>query len=269
MSDASRHPSSGSAPADSVGQPWAGRDLPPAPYAGDDGRPDPALTAALARLGSGPEAETELVRALGTARVFVAVVALSDGRRGASPHSSTDSSTDVGTDTGADVGTDMGTDMGLVWLERPDGRRALPVFTSPQSLGAWRADGRPVPADGRRVALSAVAEGGEILHLDPGGPVEFVVRRPAVWALAQGRDWRPSYANLVVTQTISRLCAELGLTADCEPGETAELRVVLSLPPGLDAASLDQLTTGLSRRLGQSEVVAEQVDSLEISLRSS
>jgi hypothetical protein len=252
LNHASSHASGGSDPADSVGQPWAGRDLPPAPYAGDDGRPDPALTAALARLGSGPDVETEVVRALGSARVFVAVVALPDG----SP------------DSGPDASTDAGTDMGLVWLDRPDGRRALPVFTSPQSLGAWRGDGRPVPADGRRVALSAVAEGGEILHLDPGGPVEYVVRRPAVWALAQGWDWRPSYANPVVTQTISRLCAELGLAADCEPGEAAELRIVLSLSPGLDATSLDQLTTALSRRLGQSEVVAEQVDSLEISLRS-
>lgn len=257
MNHVSRHPSSGRAPADSAGQPWAGRDLPPAPYAGDDGRPDPALAAALARLGSGPAAETELVQALGPARVFVAVVALPDGSREATPDASPGSSADAGTD------------MGLVWLDRADGRRALPVFTSPQSLGAWRADGRPVAADGRRVALSAVAEGGEVLHLDPGGPVDYVVRRPAVWALAQGRDWQPSYTNSVVTQTISHLCAELGLTADCEPGQVAELRVVLSLPLGLDAASLEQLTSSLSRRLGQSDVVAEQVDSLEISLRSS
>lgn len=245
MSPASSRPQSSGAPADSVGQPWTGRDLPPAPYAGDDGRPDSTLTAVLARLGTGPEAETELVRALGPARVFVAVVALpgesKDGR----------------------------SDMGLVWLDRLDGRRALPVFTSPQSLAAWRAEGRPVPADGRRVALSAVAEGAELLHLDPGGPVEYVVPRPALWALAQDRDWRPAYGNPVVTQTISDMCAELGLTVGCERGEAAELRVVLSLPPGLDAGSLDGVTTGLSRRLGQSDVVTEQVDSVEITVRSS
>ena len=39
----------------------------------------------------------------------------------------------------------------------PDGRRALPVFTSSDALAAWDAAARPVPAEGPRAALSAVA----------------------------------------------------------------------------------------------------------------
>lgn len=232
-------PSPGPA-ADSAGRSWSGRDLPPTPYADDDGRADDAVSVALDRLGSGPDAESELVRALGPARVFVGVAAVPG----------------------------EGTDMGLVVLDRPDGRRSLPVFTTVGALLAWREDARPVPAQGRRVALSAVADGCDLLHLDPAGPVEYLVRRPAVWALAQASEWRPSHANPIVAQEISRIGAELSLALRCEPGASAELRLLVSLPPGLDAPGLDQVTAALSGRLAQSVVVADLVDSLEVTVRS-
>lgn len=228
---------------DSGGVAWAGRDLPSGPYAGDDGQPDPDLTAALA--SAAPPADHVVVVAvavaqvLGAARVFVAVVPLPDSTA----------------------------DLALVTLERPDGRRALPVFTSPERLAEWRPGARPVPVSGRRAALSALTEGCELLHLDPGAPTEHLVRRPAVWAVAEEHAWLPSYANPVVTQEISRLLVDAGLIGHCEVGESAELRLVLSLPAGLDAQRVSDRTDELAGRLGASAIVAREVDSLEIVVR--
>ena len=77
--------------------------------------------------------------------------------------------------------------MALVTLKAPDGRTAMPVFTSAAALTAWHPEARPVAVYAARAALSAVAEGAELLVLDPGSEFTFVVRRPAVWALAQQR----------------------------------------------------------------------------------
>jgi SseB protein N-terminal domain len=220
---------------DSGGIPWLGRDLPSAPFASDDSRPDPTLVSALA-VAADRIRSVAVAQALGAARVFVAVVARPDAA----------------------------TEMALVLLDRPDGRRALPVFTSPDRLTDWRPAARPVPVVGRQAALSAVAEGCELMLLDPGTPSAQLVPRPAVWAVAQDHPWLPSHANPVVVQEISHVLTGLDLVGRCEPGESAELRIVLALPVGLDARQVSELTARLAGRLGESEVVAQGVDSLEI-----
>jgi hypothetical protein len=234
--------------ADSAGTPFGGRSLPPGPFAGDDGGPDPVLVAALqglsaatgrARSGGTAEyaaLEVALVRALAQARVFVAVAA----RPGAA------------------------TEMALLTATMPGGRRALPVFTSPEPLARFRADARPVPVPGPRAALSAVSEGCDLLDLDPAGPVGYRVRRPAVWALGQALPWVPSYADPVVAEEVSRVCADLGLRGSCGPGTAAELRVELALPPGLDEQGLAARISAFEQAISRSDVVAERVDALEV-----
>ena len=44
----------------------------------------------------------------------------------------------------------------------------MPAFTSAEALAAWHPDARPVAVYAARAALSAVAEGAELLVLDPG-----------------------------------------------------------------------------------------------------
>ena len=90
---------------------------------------------------------------------------------------------------------DKQADMALVTLKAPDGRTAMPVFTSAAALEAWHPQARPVAVYAARAALSAVSEGAQLLVLDPGSDVTFVVRRPAMWSLAQQRDWTPSYLD--------------------------------------------------------------------------
>ncbi|MBF5080989.1 SseB family protein [Quadrisphaera sp. INWT6] len=243
----------GDAHGDSAGTPWAGRTLTNNPFAGDDGGLAPALAAVLdAARASGEPVDVEaLLAALPGARLFVPVTAVSAG---------TDEAT----------GGDLGADMAIPTLRSPDGRDALPVFTSVAALTAWSAKARPVPVEARRAAVSAVQEGQQLLVLDPGvrGPTgSVVVPRPALWALAQGEPWTPSWRDPSVAAGV-RAAAETVtgvVRSSCEPGRGgAELRVVLDVVAGLDAAGLADVTTGVARLLGEDAVVSRRVDSLEL-----
>ena len=113
---------------------------------------------AVDALEQGRGSTADVVAALADARVVVAVVAvLGEGEE----HTAT--------------AGDKQADMALVTLTRPDGRRALPVFSSTTALAAWDASARPVPVDTRRAAHAALAEGCERLVLDVAGPTTFVV----------------------------------------------------------------------------------------------
>jgi hypothetical protein len=158
---------------------------------------------------------------------------------------------------------------GVVALRAPDGRTALPVFSSVGSMTRWRPDARPVPADAERAALSAVQEGWELVVVDPGGPAPALLPRPAVWALAQQRPWRPAVVDGVVDPEVAvvaeRVRAVAGVAdARLEPGRRAEVAVVVLLPPGLDRAGLDDVLARVNAALAADEVVAERVDSVEL-----
>lgn len=217
------------------------RALPPSsPYADDDGSPDPALAPVLAGYRTGESSLADVVAALAATRVLVPVLPTSA--------------------PGAAVPA----------LTSPDGRRALPVFTSVAAMAAWQPDARPIPASVPHAALSAVGQDWSLLVLDPGGPITVVIPRPAVWAIAQGKDWRPAVvagavdadvADAIVS-AVARF-AHVGSVA-AEPGRTAEVAVVLRLDPGLDRAGLARLLADVNAALAASALVAERVDSLEL-----
>ncbi|MET4137355.1 SseB family protein [Pseudarthrobacter sp. PvP090] len=261
--------------ADSAGQPWAGRSLSGESasihnFEDDDGAADAGYLAALAALAAGDGDEAAVVAALATARVFVPILAtLAEEGEGA-----------------GGLHADKQADMALVTLKAPDGRTAMPVFTSAASLQAWHPEARPVAVYAARAALSAVAENAELLVLDPGSAVTFVVRRPAVWALAQQRDWTPSYADPELARSLGE--AAVGFpavrrveihpgggvatrAADGTPlpggGSGPELRVMLYLEDGLDAAGVQSIVSGLNGAWARNEVFAERVDSIEVKLQ--
>lgn len=261
--------------ADSAGRPWAGRSLSGDDarihnFEDDDGAADPGYLAALAALATGDGDEAAVVAALALARVFVPILAtLAEEAEGANG-----------------LHADKQADMALVTLKAPDGRTAMPVFTSAASLKAWHPEARPVAVYAARAALSAVAEGAELLVLDPGAAVTFVVRRPAVWALAQQRDWTPSYADPELARSLGEAAAGFpavrrveihpgggvaSLAADGTQlpggGSGPELRVVLYLEDGLDAAGVQSLVSGLNGAWARNEVFAERVDSIEVKLQ--
>ncbi|ASN51665.1 SseB family protein [Sinomonas sp. R1AF57] len=261
--------------ADSAGQPWAGRDLsgdgnPLHTFDGDDGAADTGVAAALAALASGTGDETAVHRALATARVFVAVVAeLAEG--GLGEHG---------------FAEDKEADMALVTVAAPDGRKALPVFTTVERLAAWHPEARPVAVFAPRAALSAVSEGAELLVLDPGADVTFVLRRPGVWALAQQREWTPSYADADLVGEVGRASESIDAVRGIEIGPGAgvasrdasgrvlagggpgpELRLTVALEPGLPAEAVRETVSELHGRLAGSARFAESVDSIEIKVR--
>lgn len=269
---------------DSAGQPWAGRSLSGDDakihnFEDDDGAADAGYRAALAALAAGTGDEAAVVASLATARVFVPILArLAEegdamaGQDGKEHH--------------GELHGDKQADMALVTLQAPDGRTALPVFTSADALAAWHAEARPVAVYAARAALSAVAEGAELLVLDPGSAATFVVRRPAVWALARQHGWTPSYSDPAVADAVGAAAAGVpalrrveiqpgGGVASAQagggqlPGGGAgpELRMVLYLEDGLDAAAVQSLVAGLNDALARNETFAERVDSIDIKLR--
>ena len=235
--------------ADSAGVPWAGRTLISQPFPGDDGSPAPALAAALAA-GDVEQVAVALV----AARVLVPVVAvLGDGPAPIGPH-------------GRPI--DKSADMAVATLVAPDGRRALPVFSSAGALAAWDKTARPVPVEGPRAALSAVQDGCAALVVDPGGPRPVVLPRPALWALAQGRGWVPPERDPEVADAVRgavegrKEVAGLRLTS----GETGGLTVELAVRPGLDAAELSALLDAVRAALSSAELLAERAESLTLTV---
>jgi hypothetical protein len=260
---------------DSAGQPWAGRSLAGDNasihnFEDDDGTADAGYLAAVSGLLTADGDEAAVVAALATARVFVPIVAqLAEEAEGVDG-----------------LHADKQADMALVTLKAPDGRLAMPVFSSAEALAAWHPEARPVAVYAARAALSAVAEGAELLVVDPGSEVTFVVRRPAVWALAQQKQWIPAYRDAELAGLL-RSAAETrpavrglevlpggGVAAETASGVRIdgggpgpELRVVLYLEDGLDAAAVQSLVASLQNDWSRNVLFGERVDSIEVKLR--
>jgi hypothetical protein len=285
--------------ADSAGRPWAGRDLAGAGADGgrnplhnfedDDGAADPGYEAAVAGLLSGTGDEAAVVASLAQARVFVPVVAQlaepaepGDGEPG-----------ETRTEGEHGHAGDRQADMALVSLRAPDGRKALPVFSSSAALTRWHSDARPVAVYAARAALSAVSDDTELLVVDPGSDFTFVVRRPAVWALARQQEWTPSYVDQVVADMVRDVAAELaphpgsghvgitrieitpgsGIQARAAGGRLAsgggagpELSLRVRLRDGLEREQVQALLQHLQQRLAKHREFVERVDSLEVRL---
>ena len=181
----SRMPSGGAA--DSAGVPWQGRELPTGGFAGDAGQADPALLRAL----TGGD-ERQVMTALAGARLIVPVTAVATATtEGVSGHVA-----------------DTEADMAVVLLEHPDGRTALPAFSSIKALADFDASLRPVPVEAARVAQAAVSEQADLIVLDCASAQAFEVRASMVWALSQQREWVPAHDDPFVASAVARVCQQ-------------------------------------------------------------
>lgn len=244
---------------DSAGAPWAGRRFEPNPFSGDDGSADEALADALRRFHAGGVSPVAVIEAYRGARLLIPLVA-EKGDEGIGVHG---------------LPVDKTQELSIVTVAAPDGRRVLPVFSSVATMTAWDPAARPVPADGRRTATAAVQDQTDLIVLDPGSATEFVIRRPAVWAIAQDTAWEPSHLSPDVfagfQESIGGELAVLDLAlADADPralGRGPELLVEVELMPGLDRAELDVVLQRLARRWAADDRIAVLVDSLTVRLR--
>ncbi|MBF4463588.1 MULTISPECIES: SseB family protein [unclassified Rathayibacter] len=258
MSPPSEPPSLPAHLSDSAGTPWAGRRFSPSTAAGDDGSAPEALARAWAAFGTGRTGPEAVVDALRDARLLIPLVAHL-GEEG----------------EGVDgLRADKSQELAIVTVAGPDGRTVLPVFSSVEAMRRWDASARPVPVDARRAAVAAVAEGTEVMVLDPASEHEFVVRRPALWAIAEGTPWRSSPSDLEVLaalrsgadreEAVVSLAVHAGDPAQRLRG--AELVIALELRPGLDEEALHALLARLGEGWAADEVVAARVDSMTLQL---
>ena len=241
---------------DSAGVPWAGRHFEQSARSDDNGAAPERLVEAIRRFHASELGEAAVVDALRDSRLLIPLVA------------------ELGVEGVNELGHEKSQELSIVTVAGPDGRTVLPAFSSVDAMARWNPEARPVPASAARVALAAASEDTDLVVLDPTSDTEFVIRRPALWALAQSHPWTPSYAD-------SEVLAAFMAGAEPEPVVAAvllaagdpgcrlagpELIVQLSLAPGLDTQALDALLERLQERWAQNELIASRVDSMRVVL---
>ncbi len=127
------------------------------------------MTAALARYAAGTGTEYSALVALAGARLLVPVVAVRADDLAAAGH----------------LGAGKATEMAVPAIVGHDGRRALPAFTSKETLRRWQPDARPVPVPAAGVWQSALQESQAVI-IDVAGPVPLAVEGARLAALASG-----------------------------------------------------------------------------------
>jgi hypothetical protein len=240
--------------ADSAGRPWAGRSFAPVPPSTDDGSAPPPLLSILGRFQRAEVAEDEVVDVLREVRLFVPLVAKLAERE-----------------------ADKRSELSIVTLAGPDGRNVLPAFSSVEALQRWNPKARPVAQKMQLVSLAAASDGTDLVVLDPTSPTEFAVRRPALWALAQGLPWTPSYSDpavlgeFVAAARTEPLVTAVQLAAGDPEARLAgpELVVLVAIDDGVASEELEAIVTRMRARWTVSTVIAERVDSLGVRLVAS
>ena len=246
---------------DSAGQSWAGRAFEPNAFAADDGSTPPAFAEAIASFRS--LAENDEKRGAAHAAVIDAV----RGSRFLIPLVAEAGDEGVNADG---LRVDKTQELAIVRVKGPDGQTVLPIFSSVSAMSAWRSDARPVPADGRRAAVSALTDDCTWMVIDPTSDTELVVRHPALRAIAAEQPWVPVHVDdavreaVVVAITSDARISDFALaTADPDArGSGHDLIIRLDLEPGLSPDALSQLLTDFSTRLSASELISERVDNL-------
>ena len=269
-------------PVDSAGFPWEGRtfDHHGTAFADDTGETPEAVVLAIARVRN---AVAELAQALDAvsqrdalqelADAHAKVVATCTGERFLVPLIAEAGDYGV-TPEGKTV--EKSQELSIVTVQAPDGRAALPVFSSVQAMQAWNHLARPIPVPGAQVALAAAQEDTDIVVIDAGSSeTEYAIRRPALEAFALGQVVVPSWADPLVQRAFDASIAgepavDRVLLAPGDPaGRLAgpETTVGLMVRPGLTQTELHALTSRLSDRWAHDETIARRVDSLGMQVR--
>ncbi|WP_407554053.1 SseB family protein [Streptomyces sp. Pv4-95] len=218
------------------------KNIPDPGFSDDDGSADPALAAALSAYATDRGAEAQLLSALAGARVLVPVVAVLGE-----------------TETGPDgLRREKTSDMAVPTLQAPDGRRALPAFTSMESLQRWRPDARPVAVPLQQALLAASHEKADTVVLDLAGPVTYQLTGAALRALAEGRTSADPLTDPAVADALrALLAAEPGvLVAHLAPSEETDATLALGLAPDADTG---EVARRLARSLAEDEVLRDRL----------
>jgi SseB protein N-terminal domain len=210
-------------------------------FRNDDGSAEPAVTAALMAFEAGQGTEREVLTALAGSRLLVPVVAvLSEATDAAELPDATDGAEPAQAGQG-----EKASEMALPVLIGLDGRRAIPAFTSQDSMRRWQADARPVPAAARQVWQAATEDSCAVV-IDVAGPVPLAVEGARLAALARGVAVPAPYADPDVHEVVSDVLAgQLDIAAfELRPGDAErDLVISLRLAPGSAGCDVAGLAT--------------------------
>ncbi|MCU7821576.1 SseB family protein [Kitasatospora sp. DSM 101779] len=212
------------------------KNIPNPGFADDDGTADPRLVRALDAWAQDPSQEPELLEALTPSRLMVPIVALLG---------------EVETDANG-LKHEKTSDMAVPVIEAPDGRRALPAFTSLETMARWRADARPAPVAAPQAAMVAFSERADTLLVDPAGPVTFVLNGARLRAVAENRRYVRPAADPDVHRALRELLAAEPAVARGYLRPDGDADAVLALVPAAGAGeeelrgAVDRLVAGLS-----------------------
>ncbi|MFB6986221.1 SseB family protein [Streptomyces sp. NPDC056178] len=224
------------------------KNIPDPGYSDDDGTAAPALTAALAAWSEDRKAIGPVLEALKGARLLVPVVAVlgevEEDEKG--------------------LRREKTSDMAVPTLQAGD-RRALPAFTSTDSLARWDPQARPVAVPLHQALQAAAHEKADTVVLDLAGPVAFELTGSALLALAEGRTSADPLDDPAVTSAVRQAVAAepAVLRAHLGPGR-ADGTLALVLAPDVDPADAARR---LAERLAADEVLrARLVRGLDLAL---
>lgn len=265
--------------ADSAGFPWEGRtfDHHETAFAGDDGGTPANLRAAVAALHAAADeylraedresfdlaklehAHTDALLTLAGCRILVPLLAEA-GEVGLTPEGRLVEKTQ---------------ELSIVTVSGPDGRRAMPVFSSVETMRAWNPEARPIPVPMPQAAIAAAQDETALIIVDPGTPSsEIGVRRTQLESVALAQPVKPAWADESVQGAFqasiagdARIQAVFLMAGDPEARLLApELDVVLALQPGLNQDDVSEILSEVQQHWASSEIIASRVDSLRVRL---
>ena len=240
---------------DSSGVPWDGREFHENPHAGDSGETEPAVASALSGFSEGVIGVTELVNVLSASRALIPLL--------------TNPGEDF--DPNHPVMEDKVQELSIVTLVGPEGEAVLPAFTSVEAMKKWNGDARPIPIEMQRVAIAAASEGADRIVVNP-GTEKIVLRRPMVWAIAQGESYVSPAESVELFEHLSQLLTRI------EPIEKIELRyadpnlsgggpemaLIAYLPPGLSEPELNRVLAQINEATANNQKLLQAAESMLI-----
>ena len=242
---------------DSAGVPWEGRTFQPNPHAGDSGETPPEVSEALGAWRSGSGTYSALITAFAANRFLIPLVA------------------HAGDEFDADnpVMEDKVQELSVVTVAGPDGEKVIPVFTSATAMKTWNAEARPIPIDAQRVALAAASEHTDRIVVNPGTD-SVVIRRPAVWAMAQGVDYLAPWESPNFLTETRVLLADVEHLDDVtlsagdprSTGAGSDVSLSLTIVADLDPEAVRAVIDEVQARVSGSELFTSQVDALTLTL---
>ncbi|MEU9490979.1 SseB family protein [Streptomyces sp. NPDC048215] len=219
------------------------KNIPDPGFSDDDGTASPELTAALAAWAEDRTAVGPVLAALRGARLLVPVVAV----LGEVEEGSEAGGKDGGGRRGAGLRREKTSDMAVPTLQAGD-RRALPAFTSTDSLARWDPQARPVAVPLHQALQAAAHEKADTVVLDLAGPVAFELTGPVLLALAENRASADPLDDPAVVEAVRKAVAAepTVLRAHLGPGAADGTLALVLAPDAVVAEAARRVADALS-----------------------